>query len=287
MAIVPLAGAPAAALPATPAAAPAAPSPNAAAHDLAVGVTGTVTGRAGQSVPVAVSWRNTGPAVGTGVVVSYLPPLGAEVAAGGLPPGWTRVGRSAVRSLGRLAVGASGSATVTVTIGATARPGLLVGGAAEILAVGLELRPGNNQSASRIRVQAGASPSPTPSRTPSPTRSPTPSPTRTPTTRPTASPSRTASATGATAARTTTTSAAVREPALAPSTYVVPARAASPRPDVVEVIDAPAQTASWLLPGVGAVACFTAAGLAGMTVRRRRAAERAHHDEVRHLQQVS
>ncbi|MFN8081410.1 MAG: hypothetical protein U0Q19_17785 [Kineosporiaceae bacterium] len=68
----------------------------------------------------------------------------------------------------------------------------------------------------------------------------------------------------------------------------MPARTTSPKPDVVQITDSgvTGDTAAWLLPTVGAIACFTSAGLVGMTLRRRRAAERAHADEVRHLQQV-
>lgn len=271
----------AAAAPAAPAAPAATPTPKALSLDLAVAVTGTVAGRAGQSVPVTVTWRNAGTTPAVGVSVSYLPPLGAEL--GGLPAGWTKAGRSAVRTEAGMARGVSRSATLTVTIGAAAKPGLLVGGAAEVRpGVGVDSKPGNNQATSRIRVQAG--PSPSPSRTPTPTR--TPSPTAKVTT-PSVTPTRAAPTTsrGAVAAPASTRTA--REPALAPSTFVVPARTTSPKPEVVQVIDSGGgTTAAWLLPTVGAIACFTSAGLVGMTLRRRRAAERAHADEVRHLQQV-
>ncbi|MBL8929494.1 MAG: hypothetical protein JNL54_05175 [Kineosporiaceae bacterium] len=265
-------------------------SPSTAARvgtfDLSITATGTVTGRAGQIVAVNISWGNAGPAAAVGVVVSYLPPLGTEIPAGQVPAGWSKSGRSVTRLDARMAARASRSAAIPLLIGATIAPGtLLVGGTAEVRATGTDRTPGNNRAVSRVRVQA-ATASPSPSRTPSPTRTATPTPSRTSVATTTAQATPSTTRGGVPRATPATQAVRQREPSLRPSTFVVAAPSASIQPDIVEIIDPPSDTAAWLLPTLGAITCFTAAGIAAVGMRRRRAAERAHQDEVRYLQKV-
>jgi hypothetical protein len=268
-------------------------------YDVVMSVTPTAQGRPGSTVSAVLSWRNAGTAEAPTLRITYTPPLGTDIPASGLPAGWTKAGRSAVRITGAvLPPGASRSASIRVRIPAQAVPGtLLVGGEATARGLtGKDRAPADNTAYSRVQVLAAApSPSPSPSTrrtpTPTPTPRPTPKPTPTPpaakpTTQPTTKPLTVA--TGAPASRP---AAAVRvpEPSLTASTYLV----AAPRPTgsvqpsivpgVIEVTDGPSVQ---LVPLVGALTCFTAAAIGGVAFRRRRAAAQAEVDEVRLLRAI-
>lgn len=276
----------------------AAPTPAPTAYDLQAGVTGSVTGRAGQVVSVAVSWRNAGPAAVRGVRAVYTPPLGTAVATP-LPAGWVLSGRTAVQNqTGSVAAGTARSAAIRVRIPATAVAGsLLVGGGIDVTGgAGTDSRPANNHATNRISVLApaatpsasakatpkaspkvSAKASPKPSAVLSPSSSPKAA-SAAPTVRPTAAPA------GPTPAATRR--APVREPKLTPSTFVITAPAPSGPPivDVVPVVGDGLFSGIELVPLAGAIACFTAAGTGTVMVRRRRAAERAHQAEIRSVE---
>jgi len=260
----------------------AAPTP-AITYDLQAGVTGTVLGRPGQVVSVAVSWRNAGPAAVSGVRVVYTPPLGATLA-GGLPAGWRASGRTAVYSqTASVAAGTARSAVIAVRVPATATAGsLLVGGGVDVTGgAGTDSRPANNHATNRISVVAAA---------PSPSRSVKASPKASP--RPSLSPSLTAVAPSPSVKPTTAPTKAaarptpVREPKLKPSTFLItaPKKTGPPAVDVIRVVDDGSFSGVELVPLAGAIACFTAAGTGLVMVRRRRAAERAHEAEIRSVE---
>lgn len=280
-----------------------------ARFDLAATVTGTATAAKGKAA-VTVGWRNAGPAAAGAVKLTYTPPLGTDVAAGGLPAGWTLAGRSAVRSLPKLAAAGSGSATIPVSVSAAAVPGLRVGGFFRVVGTGgTDTKPANNEATSRIRVAAApkATPTPAPKATPTPKAAPKPTPkptakatvapkatpkaapkaTVTPKATPEPAPGTTPGPTVQSAVSPTTTPAAdpagaPRQPTPTVSTHVATPPVAVQAVDTasIEVIDVPIVQRVAILPMVGALTCFTAAGLGGVVLHRRRLDARRDAQEL-------
>lgn len=272
-------------------AAPAAAGPSATGFDLVAAATSTVQAPPGGTAPVALTWRNAGPGPAPRAKLTFTPPTGTALAA--LPSGWSRSGRSAVRMVASPPVGGSRSATLRITVAASAVPGgLLVGGYFGIAGTaGTDRVPGNNETSIRVRVTAERSARPSPSARPSTSAAPTPAPTPSP--RPTPTP---VAAAGRAPAKPAVATTATVPPTVVPRRIAGTTRLSSPKvsthvatppsdavaSDVVEVVDEPRSTPSVaLVPMLGAATCFTAAGFGTVVLRRRRLDARADEAERR------
>lgn len=259
----------------------------AAAYDLVAATSGTVQAPAGGSGALTVTWRNKGPGTAPGAALAVTPPIGATL--GALPAGWQRSGNSAVRAVSALASGGSGTASFAVVVNKNAVPGgLLVGGFFEVSgAGGVDRAPANNEASFRIKVRDGkATPSPSvkPTPTVTPTVKPTPKPSAKPTAKPTVKPK---------PAVTQQVTPKARSTSKRPSPKVSTHLAVAPPPSggatngavaasgVIEVTDGSGDGgSSALVPMIGALTCFTAAGLGVVILRRRRLDARADAAEL-------
>jgi len=260
-------------------------------YDLAAATSGTVQAPAGGTGTLTVTWQNKGPEKAPRAALAVTPPIGTAL--GVLPTGWQRSGNSAIRTAAALASGGSGTASFRVLVNKNAVPGgLLVGGFFKVSGTsGVDGAPANNEAAFRVGVSGGkATPSPTPSVkvTATPTVKPTATPTVKPTVKPTAKPI--APKTVVAQAVPPKASAKVR-PSPKVSTHLAVAPSASDgsandaaASGVIEVTDGSGDTgSSVLVPLVGALTCFTAAGLGVVVLRRRRLDARADAAELRSM----